>query len=163
MKVIKVIMIAFIVIMALIILNDFLFSEYEEMCSNMEIRLPITAKRDYKDTHGGFRNEGETLAKVYLNDKQTEKLINKIQKNPNWKQTPITEMLEKRITEQTIEEDMAVPKITNGYWICKDRHLDATKIYNEIEIFSTDRYSENFSVGVLDVDNNILYFYQVDT
>ena len=102
MKIIKIFTIVFIIIMALIILNDFLFSEYAEMCRNMEIRLPITAKRDYKDTHGGFRNEGETLAKVYLSDKQTEKLIDNIQKNSNWKKTPVTEILEKVITEHTI-------------------------------------------------------------
>ena len=98
---------------------------------------------------------------MYLSDKQTEKLMNKIQKNPNWKKTPITESLEKGITEHIIEEEMAVPKITKGYWICKDRHLYADNIYNEKDIFSNNRHSRNFSVGVL--DNNILYFYKIDT
>lgn len=163
MKFIKVIIIVFIFIIVLLILNDIILGDYQEMCRDMEIVFPITAKMEYKDTHGGFRNEGETLAKVYLNAEQTEKIIEKIQKNPNWKKTPITEFLEKRITENTIEEDMAVPKIINGYWICKDRHLDAVDIYNEMEIFSQKRYSDNYSVGVLDVYKNILYFYKVDT
>lgn len=133
------------------------------MYEMLEIKIPIHCHMDYDDRHSGFRGEGETLAKVYFNEKQIERIVTQINQNDHWKELPMLENLRVLITEKSDEFYMKIPDIKNGYWIFKDRHSEATDIYNALEIFYGNRYSDNFSVGIIDLDSNVLYFYQLDT
>lgn len=68
--------------------------------------------------------------------------------------------LQKRISN-TIDKEMKIPYIEQGYWFFVDRHDKATDKYNYNEIFG--RSSLNFSIAVFDTNSNILYIYALDT
>lgn len=152
-----------IVFLILFIIQDLTWGRHYDISKDLEISLPLSVEIDYQDTHGGFLNDGETLATIILTQKQTDKIIKTINKNPHWKQCPLTDKLEHRVTVASNAFYMVIPKITNGYWIFKDHHSKATDIYNELDLFSQNRASSNFSVGILDLDTNTLYFYRLDT
>ena len=134
--------------------------DYNFYSSLIETPIPMFAKIEEKDTHGGFHGDGEALVKVYFSDKQAEKFIRKIDKNIHWNEFPIPETLQ-NCAYDSINEDIKIPFINNGYWFFLDRHSKATDKYNYYEMFG--RASSNYSIAVFDIDSNILYIYSLDT
>lgn len=59
--------------------------------SQIEIQIPLFAKMEEKDTHGGFHGDGESFVKVYISNKQAEKFVNKINEYNHWKKLPMPE------------------------------------------------------------------------
>ena len=153
----------FMFFMFLFLLYVYVLQNYKIISRELEISIPLWVKIDMKDTHGGFHNDGEAFAAISLTKKQVTNITESIQNNSHWRQCPMTPRLEYRITEGSDDFYMAIPKVQNGYWIFKDHHTLATNIYNELDLFTEKRYSYNFSVGILDLDTNILYYYRLDT
>lgn len=162
MKKSKIIGISFVIFLIFFLIHEFVFYKYREICLELEVTVPLFCKIDYKDIHGGFLGDGETFAKVYLSKSQIDRLVKRIKKNEHWKEAPVYENLLNRI-QSSQDFGYKIPNIKNGYWIFKDRHSEATNIYDETSMFKERRGSVNYSVGILNLDTNILYFYQDDT
>ena len=138
------------------------YGKYIHISSKIEINIPLSAKLEYIDTHGGFHGDGETFAKVYLTEKQSEKVKKNIENNENWKRLPMSENLQNDVG-QYLTAKMNMPSIENGYWFFLDRNSEAYNKYDENEMYKEKRYSSNFSVAVFDIDTNILYYHETDT
>lgn len=136
------------------------FYDYNFYSSIIETPIPMFAKIEEKDTHGGFHGDGEALVKVYFSDKQAEKFIRKIDKNIHWDKLPMKDILQTCINNN-ITDEISVPIIENGYWFFLDRHSKATDKYNYNDMF--DRASSNYSIAIFDIDSNVLYIYSLDT
>lgn len=136
------------------------FYDYNFYSSIIETPIPMFAKIEEKDTHGGFHGDGEALIKVYFSYKQAEKFIRKIDKNIHWNKLPMKDILQTCINNNTTDE-ISVPIIENGYWFFLDRHSKATNKYNYYDMF--DRASSNYSIAIFDIDSNVLYIYSLDT
>ena len=134
--------------------------DYNFYSSLIEIPIPIFAKMEEKDMHGGFHGDGETLAKFYFSDKQAKELTSNISNNSHWNNLPIPEILQE-CAYNSIDEDIENPFINNGYWIFLDRHSEAIDKYYYNEIFN--RASLNYSIATFDIDSNVLYIYSLDT
>ena len=137
-----------------------LFGRYFLISSEIEISVPITAKMDYKDSHGGFHMDGETKAVINFSEKQAQKFIKKIQSNEHWYELPMDELLQRHINKLA-EEEMSIPVIQNGYWFVLDRSSMAINEYYYDRIFY--RGCENYSVAIFDIDSNTLYYFKEDT
>lgn len=136
------------------------FYDYNFYSSLIETPIPMFAKIEEKDTHGGFHGDGEALVKVYFSDKQAEKFIRKIDKNIHWYKLPMKDIIQTCINNN-ITDEISVPIIENGHWFFLDRHSKATDKYNYYEMFG--RASSNYSIAIFDIDSNILYIYSLDT
>ncbi len=152
----------FIILLLIIIYIVYLHTlyDYNFYSSLIEIPIPMFAKMEEKDTHGGFHGDGESLVKIYFSNKQAEKFIKKIKNNTHWSTLPIDEILQNCINNNSIE-GMSVPLVENGYWFFLDRHSNATNKYDYNDMFN--RASSNYSVAIFDKESNILYIYSLDT
>lgn len=132
-----------------------------EMSKKIETIIPIFAKMDYVDTHSGMMNDGDTYAKIYFSEKQTQKFLEEINQNNHWRELPMTEKLRSDISNN-IDEETEVEYVENGYWFFLDRHSKAIDKYDDTGIYS-GRNSYNHTVAIFDIDNNVLHFYERDT
>lgn len=159
-KTLKIIGIILLILIILYFIYIYVLRNYFFYSTQIEIHIPIFAKIEEKDTHGGFHGDGETYTKIYFSKEKAEKFINKINKNDHWKNLQMPGKLQKRISN-TIDKEMKIPYIEQGYWFFVDRHDKATDKYNYNEMFG--RSSLNFSIAVFDINSNILYIYALDT
>ncbi len=54
-----------------------------------------------------------------------------------------------------------LPEIKNGYWYFYDRHMDSVGHKDESEFLN--RTSYNYTVAVYDSDEDVLYYFELDT
>lgn len=139
---------------------NILFGWHIKVSSKVEIKIPLSAKLELKNTHGGFHGDGETFTKIYLTQEQSEKVENKIKENEHWRELPLTEIVAN--ATGIFDKEMKMPEIENGYWFYLDRNSEATDKYNENDMYK-GRYSRNYSVAVFDSYSDILYYYELDT
>lgn len=119
-----------------------------------------------EDTHGGFHGDGiYHLILDCSNDPQ--KAQNMV---GDWTQLPLSENLnlvmyggEKDGTyyEFNFAEKSNFPMIENGVYKFYDRHSEAVDPFDDSQLLS--RYSYNFSLAMYDIDNDILYYFALDT
>lgn len=128
----------------------------------IKIFVPLSVEVEYKDNHGGFHGDGECLVKVYFSKEQAQKFKEKIERNSHWKQLPMSDRFRNQLI-LGIEKEMEIPVIKNGYYYFLDRHSQADDKYNPYEMDEEFRGSWNYTVAVFDTDENILYFYELDT
>lgn len=128
----------------------------------IEVFVPFSVKLEYEDSHGGFHGDGECLVKVFFSEEQAHEFKEKIEKNTHWNKLPMSERLQNCVSLYA-EEGKNMPIIENGYWFYLDRHSEADNKYDENERYEEFRASRNYSVAVFDTDENILYFYELDT
>ena len=131
----------------------------------LDVDVSGGAEISYEDTHGGFPADGKTSIILQFNDNS---VLDAIKKDPKWKVFPLDETTQALVyglendASQTGpflsngDGNLMVPEIQNGYYILIDRHSEKDK--NILE-----RYSFNFTVGLYDVDTNIMYFFKLDT
>ena len=152
----------FIILLFIIIYIIYLHTlyDYNFYSSLIETPIPMFAKMEEKDTHGGFHGDGETLVKIYFSNKQAERFVSKIENNTHWNKSPIDETLMPCITNNSIE-DMSIPFVEKGYWFFLDRYSKATNKYNYNDMLN--RASSNYSIAIFDREFNILYIYSLDT
>lgn len=162
-KYLKILLISLLSLFVIYLIYAFTLEERVWMSIEIENYIPIFAKIDKKDTHGGMLNEGELLEKIYFSEKQANNFVNRLKENTNWRELPITERLHNKVCKYAIDEDMNIPEVGNGYWFVLDRYSKAEDKYNEDNIFDEGRHSNNFTVAVFDIDAKILYIYELDT
>ena len=159
-KYLKVISLTILFLLIIYIIYIFTLKKYIFYSSHIEVAIPIFAKMEEKDTHGGFHGDGEAFVKAYFSDNQAKKFISKIKTNSHWRELPMPETLQKRAF-YNVDKEMEMPNIENGYWFFLDRHSKAIDKYEYSEMF--DRASSNYSIVVFDTDSNTLYYYALDT
>lgn len=135
-------------------------------CSNKSIISDIGISNNTceivkeKDTHSGFLGDGDYFAKIKCNNLKVSDLTK------SWYTLPLSEEL-KEVTEmkqcndkdcKNIYERYNIPSIDNGYYYFLDRHPDSK---NNKDI--NNRSSYNFTLAIADLDNSIIYYYELDT
>ena len=110
-----------------------------------------------KDTHSGFLGDGDYFAKIKCNNLKVSDLTK------SWYTLPLSEEI-KEVTEmkqcndkdcKNIYERYNIPSIDNGYYYFLDRQKEDTNI--------NERSSYNFTIAIADLDNSIIYYYELDT
>ena len=131
-----------------------------EILSYVEVAGTNCVLDNEKDSHGGFLGDGDYYARIKCDSVE---LLN------SWKELPLPEEIEEIMSmEQCTEKDCKtpydrynIPKLENGKFIFIDRHSESTNKYEYKEI--NDRASYNFTLGLLDIENNTVYVYELDT
>jgi preprotein translocase subunit SecF len=129
---------------------------------SLGIKIPENIRVEYEDTHGGFHGDGDLVAKVKFEEEKSEKILIQIKNNPNWKPLPLTKNTEIALYQfYGLAEKVNMPKIDKGYWFFVDRFGGEIMDSDDAKLLS--RNSANFTVGIYDTENNILYYYELDT
>lgn len=125
-----------------------------------------------QDSHGGFHGDGQT----YVELKATKAEFNKIVGNmtSKWKDFPLTENLSALVygTETETKKQLPliidekenvslIPMIENGYYYFQDRFADSSDPADDSQLFK--RNSWNFTLVMLDKDQNKIYYIKYDT
>ena len=109
------------------------------------------------DTHGGFHNDGEYYL-ILDCSKNRKKALDNIK---NWKALPLPENLGNAffgtLGGLKIAEKLNMPKIKNGAYIFRDR------LAGKNDDLNIGEGVYNFSVAIYDSDNDIMYYYELDT
>lgn len=138
-------------------------------CSNKKESIGKTIDLDINsckiekqvDTHGGFLGDGDYFARIKCLER--EDLSNK------WKELPLSKEISKVMEIKfcdgsgckDVYEKYSIPKIKNGYYYFYDRHSSSKNRYDDTDL--NTRSSWNFSLAILDLDTNIIYYYELDT
>lgn len=162
------------IIVAIIVLHLFVKTNEQYHFSDIEKKTNVSFKEckiiKSSDTHGGFHGDGVKKVTYKCGNKFNTKNIKK-----KWKKIPFTENINIELYGDAKkngieyppldEKDYAVPKIENGYYYFIDQYSreykDVKDIYSDEKLLS--RCSKNFTLTVYDIDNNLLYYYGVDT
>ncbi len=148
----------------LLISNMRVKNRLEHISNSIELEFSDCSFYSEKNTHDGFLGDGEYFAKVICNDIKYDNLAS------NWKRLPLTKPLIEATGIRTcssgngckdVYERYSIPQITNGYYYFLDRHHDSTDKYDDSDI--NDRSSYNYSLAFLDINNNTIYYYELDT
>ena len=120
------------------------------------------------DTHSGNGDGTSCIAFKFTEDQ----VLGQIQENPAWNAFPLDQTVETLvygISEEAAsvgpfltdaEGNALVPEIQDGYYLLIDRQPEEYQALGEGLL---DRGSFNLTVGIYDVNTNILYFCQLDT
>ena len=115
------------------------------------------------DTHGGFLGDGEYFAKIKC------KNLSKKDLSKNWKILPmprsITDVLSVPFCDErgckTFYERYNIKTDTKGYYYFYDRYSNYEDRYNDHNL--NTRSSYNFDIAIYDIEENIIYYYKLDT
>ena len=146
-----------IILFIIFIIYVFMIEEKLYMAMRIETYVPIFNKyEEYEETHSGFRNDGETTIVMKLSNRQVKHFLKKIKQNEHWRELPLTGFFKSHF------------KIENGYWFAIDRYYCSKDYYKTIKydvehMTGDDRAALNYTLAVFDTDNNLLYFYEMDT
>ena len=158
----KMIFISIIIIILLLLIILVLYTNDMQMNQCLELRVPKLTKREVSELQDSDLFNDEEIIKIYLSKNQEENMIKKIEKNENWKNTKLDERLEERLEFHTRENIYyEIPKIENYYWIFTNRS-NGVNDKHSIEELIEDKMYYAISLGILDIDNNILYYYEYD-
>ena len=138
-------------------------NKIEHISKNMEINLENCKIEEDKDTHGGFLGDGEYFAKIICTENEDREI------KANWKKLPLSTELQEVMEliqydndgGKTAYERYNIPNLEDGYYNFYDRHSESADNKNEEELNSRSSY--NFSLGIYDSENMILYYYELDT
>lgn len=150
-------------IIGVLIACVFIFGEDMFMNECLELTAPKFMHREkielsYKDF---FTNESVT--KIYLSKSKTKRMVKKIKKNPNWKHGEIDSNLKNELESHTCENIYYnIPEIKDKYWIFTNRSNGVSDHHSIEELISDEYGYYAISVGILDVENNKLYYYEYD-
>lgn len=132
-----------------------------QMNECLEFRVPKFTKREKIKLQSKDFFQDEELVKIYLSKNQMQEISKEIKKNNNWKNTKLNERLDEKMNFYTREEIYnKIPKIENAYWIFTNRS-NGVKDKHSIEQLLNDMYY-SVSFGIIDIYNNILYYYEYD-
>jgi len=79
-KYLKIVLITLLSLFIIYLIYAFTLEERVLMSIQIENYIPIFAKMDKKNTHGGFHNDGELLEKIYFSEKQANNFVNTAKK-----------------------------------------------------------------------------------
>ena len=145
------------VILIMSIIGWSLYVEIDTTYKGLEFVIPIFCKREVTKLSYNDLFDEEKLEKMYLSKGQAKRVLENIESNSNWIKGDIDEKAEERLKFYTREEIYnKIPYIENKYWIFTNRSGLAKDKHSIDEVINTMYYA--VSVGVFDVDNNILYY-----
>ncbi len=157
----KVIFVSIIILLLLLIVL-ILYTNDMQMNECLELRVPKLTKREVCELQDNDLFNDEEVIKIYLSKNQEKNMIKKIEKNENWKNTKLDERLEERLEFHTRENIYyEIPKIENYYWIFTNRSNGVNDKHSIDELLE-DRMYYAISLGILDMDSDILYYYEYD-
>ncbi|MBP1756976.1 MAG: hypothetical protein H6Q59_3374, partial [Firmicutes bacterium] len=124
---------------------------------------------NYTDTHGGFLGDGCTYIEIQFSGDYTDTIENEFNENGKWRQLPLSKNLYKAVYGDEkyeslvdIDENISqIPEMSSGYYYFKDRHSESKDSSDDTYLFS--RSSFNFDIILYDIDEHILYIFQLDT
>lgn len=139
----------------------------QEKISN-EIGIDVSKGKEISsyDTHSGNRDGVSCFSWIFSEDE----ILQQIKNDRRWEKLPTNRAVEILVYGICDENGIIgpflsnqngrnlIPRIQNGYYLFIDRHSD--KGENQ-DIFG--RNSFNFTVAFYDIDNNILYYGELDT
>lgn len=158
----KRIVVIFSIVIILMLVCLVLYFNDMQMNECLEFRVPKLAKREVCELQDRDLFNDEEVIKIYLSKNQEKNMIKKIEKNENWKNTKLDERLEERLEFHTRENIYyEIPKIENYYWIFTNRSNGVNDKHSIDELLE-DRMYYAISLGILDMDNDILYYYEYD-
>ena len=140
------------------------FNNKKEYISNIiEISLDNCTIENENDSHDGFLGDGDYFAKIICGEQEINQIKSK------WKKLPLKDEIQHVMNMKQcnnegckdVYEKYNISNIINGYYYFYDRHKEATN--NKDEKWLNKRSSYNFSVGIYDSDNYVLYYYELDT
>lgn len=150
------------VIISLLLMVLILYTNDMQMNECLELRVPKLTKREVSELQNSDLFNDEEIIKIHLSKSQEKNMIKKIEKNENWKKIKLDERLEERLEFHTRENIYyEIPKIENYYWIFTNRSNGINDKHSIDELLEDGMYYA-ISLGILDIDNNILYYYEYD-
>lgn len=126
-----------------------------------------------EDTHGGFHGDGDTYLEISFDDDAGTALADTIANNSDWRTFPLSNNLQAVVYGRADGDAQYGPYITDdegasiisqiehGYYYFYDRHSESNNPKDDTELLS--RGSLNFTIALYDIDNNKLYYYELDT
>ena len=157
----KKIFVIFSTFLTLMIICLVLYFNDMQMNECLEFRVPKFTKREKIKLQSKDFFKDEELVKIYLSKNQMKEISKEIEKNNNWQNIQLNERLDEKMNFCTREEIYnKIPKIENAYWIFTNRS-NGVKDKHSIEQLLNDMYY-SVSFGIIDIDNNILYYYEYD-
>jgi hypothetical protein len=128
------------------------------LSSSLSTNVTNCKLENEEDTHSGFLGDGTYFVKLNCDNDVEEEIIGK------WQELPLKDELLKPLEMKwcygdgckNIYERYNIPNNIDGYYYFVDRGQD-----NKINI--NDRSSYNFTIGLYDIDNKIIYYYELDT
>ena len=152
----------FILILFLVVVALILFTNDMQMNKCLELRVPKLAKRERIQLQDGDLFNDEEVIKIFLSENQVKRMLRKIEKNENWKYGEIDSRLKERLEFHTREKIYYnIPEIKNGYWIFTNRS-NGVEEKHSVDALLQDGLYYAISFGILDLDNNVLYYYEYD-
>lgn len=137
------------------IIYDRTHDEYTFIREEINIDVKSCGLLKSKDTHALFLGDGETFIKFDCSNSK-EEILKQIK---DFNEYPLTDNLQKSLKLNKTTEKLL--KVKNGYYYFTDRNTDAIDIHDDKDLFS--RSSFNYTLVIYDIDNNILYYYNLDT
>ena len=131
----------------------------------IEINTELVVSEEKITGKNGGHNDGTIYQKYELNDKELKEVITSIESNPHWQKGALSDELKDELAHvDAIDSDNPMFDIDNGYHFFKDRHDEASgDIYKfDREVVISSRYSTNYIISALDVENKTLYYFQLD-
>ncbi len=151
-----------ILIMVIFLLGIIIYTNDMQMNECLELRVPKLTKREKIELQDSDIFNDEEVIKIYLSQNQVEDIMKKIEQNKNWIHGEIDERLKERLEFHTRENIFFnIPKILNPYWIFTNRSNGMKDKHSVRELLEDGMYYA-ISFGILDIDNNILYYYEYD-
>ena len=150
------------IVLLIIIVILILYTNDMQMNECLEVRVPKLTKRESVQLQDSDFFNDEEVRKIYLSKNQSKSIIRKIEKNENWKKEKLDERLKERLEFHTREEIFyQIPEIANYYWIFTNRS-NGVDDKHSVDTLLEDGMYYAISFGILDLDNNILYYYEYD-
>ena len=141
----------------------------EAISKELGVNVSSGIKLSDTDTHRGFHGDGYTFTSLQFEDNS---VLDVIKEDSKWKEFPLDATMQTLVYGLDDEESQIgpflndgqgnalVPEIKNGYYILIDRYAEKDKVRGA-DILNRDSF--NFTVGLYDADNNIMYFCKLDT
>lgn len=131
------------------------------MNNSLELAVPLLNKKEKIELESKDFFNNEEVKKIYLSKGQGEKVLKNIEKNKDWVYGKLEEKIEEKIKLYTREDIYnQIPYIENKYWIFTNRSNQARDRHSIDETIKDKYYA--ISLGIFDIDSNILYYYQYD-
>ena len=120
------------------------------------------------DSHDNFLGDGQTFVELQMTKEECSKVVRNM--TDKWNEFPLTENLSRAVygMEQNLpliidekKESPLIPAIKNGYYYFEDRFQDKFDPSDDSHIF--ERNSYNFTLVILDRDQNRIYYIKYDT
>lgn len=114
----------------------------------------------------GWKEDGTIYKVSELTDEELNEVIASVESNPHWQKGALSDELKEELTHvDSFDKDNPMLGINNGYYFFKDRYDEASgDIYKfDREVVISNRYSCNYIISALDVENKKLYYFQLDT